>query len=288
MSKEKDHIWKRIIGKFFNKFTEFFLPDLHNDIDFTHKPKFLDNQLLKIVHKSGGKDRESDKLVEVKLKDGSNSFILIHVEVQDSRKPDFSFRMMQYYYRIFDKFNKELTALAIYTDSNSKFKPNSYSKEFYGTKITYEFNTYKVLEQKDKIEILKSSDNPFGLVILASLYYLDSKDNDNKRYNFKIELTKLLLEKDYKRKDIYELFEFIDILLKFNDDILEEKYIEEINKVSKTKEKEIISPFKRITIKRNSEKIAMNLLKEGSKVELVSKVTGLSKKEVEELKKNLK
>lgn len=157
--------------------------------------------------------------------------------------------MMQYYYRIFDKFNKEVTALAIYTDSNSKFKPNSYSKEFYGTKITYEFNTYKVLEQKDKKEILKNNDNPFSLVILASLYYLESKDNDNKRYNFKLELTKLLLEKGYKKKDIYELFEFIDILLKFNDDILEEKYIEEINKVSKTKDKEIISPFRKVVRK---------------------------------------
>ena len=82
------------------------------------------------------------------------------------------------------------------------------------------------------------------MVILASLYYLESKDNDNKRYNFKLELTKLLLEKGYKRRDIYELFEFIDILLKFNDDILEEKYIEEINKVSKTKEKEIIREIK--------------------------------------------
>ncbi|MFN8576025.1 MAG: Rpn family recombination-promoting nuclease/putative transposase [Candidatus Sericytochromatia bacterium] len=141
MSKEKDHIWKRIIGKFFNKFTEFFLPDLHKDIDFTHKPKFLDNQLLKIVQKSGGKDRESDKLVEVKLKDGSNRFILIHVEVQDSRKPDFNFRMYQYQYRIFDKFNKKVVALAIYTDSNSKFKPNEYSDEFYGTEINYKFNT---------------------------------------------------------------------------------------------------------------------------------------------------
>jgi hypothetical protein len=288
LSSEKDHIWKRIISTFFNKFTEFFLPDLDKDIDFTHKPKFLDNQLLKITQKSGGKDRESDKLVEVKLKDGSNRFILIHVEVQDSRKLDFSFRMFQYHYRIFDKFNKEITALAIYTDSNSKFKPNSYSKELYGTKITYEFNTYKVLEQKDKKEILKNSDNPFSLVILASLYYLESKDNDNKRYNFKLELTKLLLEKGYVRKDIYELFEFIDILLKFNDDILEEKYIEEINKMPKTKEKKIISPFQRITRKQRDNEIAINTLKEGASIEFTSKITGLTIKEVEELKKNLK
>lgn len=288
MSKDKDHIWKRIIGKFFKQFTEFFLPELYKDIDFTYKPKFLDNQLLKITQKSGGKDRESDKLVDVKLKDGSNRFILIHIEVQDSKKSDFAFRMYQYQYRIFDKFNKEVTALAIYTDSNSLFKPNSYSKELYGTKITYQFNTYKILEQKDKKEALKSNDNPFGLVILSSLYYLESKNNDNKRYNFKLELTKLLLEKGYKRKDIYELFEFIDILLKFDNDILEEKYIEEINKVSKTKEKEIISPFRKITRKHAMNDVAINMLKNNEPIEKICAYTGLTIKEVEDIKKNLK
>lgn len=288
MSKDKDHIWKRIIGKFFKQFTEFFLTELYKDIDFTYKPKFLDNQLLKITQKSGGKDRESDKLVDVKLKDGSNRFILIHIEVQDSKKSDFAFRMYQYQYRIFDKFNKEVTALAIYTDSNSLFKPNSYSKELYGTKITYQFNTYKILEQKDKKEALKSNDNPFGLVILSSLYYLESKNNDNKRYNFKLELTKLLLEKGYKRKDIYELFEFIDILLKFDNDILEEKYIEEINKVSKTKEKEIISPFRKITRKHAMNDVAINMLKNNEPIEKICAYTGLTIKEVEDIKKNLK
>jgi ClpP class serine protease len=76
------------------------------------------------------------------------------------------------------------------------------------------------------------------------------------------------------------LFEFIDIL--------EEKYIEEINQVSKTKEKEIISPFRRITIKQNSKKIATNMLKNNEPVEKVSTYTGLTISEVEELKSNLK
>lgn len=48
---------------------------------------------MKIVQKSGGKDRESDKLVEVKLKDGSERFILVHIEGQDSSKPDFALKM---------------------------------------------------------------------------------------------------------------------------------------------------------------------------------------------------
>jgi len=123
------------------------------------------------------------------------------------------------------------------------------------------------------------------LIILASLYYLESKKNDDKRYNFKIELTKLLAEKGYKRKNIYELFEFIDILLSFDDDILEEKYIKEINQVSKTKEKPIISPFKKITRKEEKKHISINMLKMGLDIKVISQATGLTIAEVEELNK---
>src|SRR5690606_36124457 len=116
---------------------------------------------------------------------------------------------------------------------NSKFKPNEYKNELYGTGIRYWFNIYKVLEQKDKKDLLKNSDNPIGLVILASLYYLESQKSDNKRYNFKIGLSKLLFEKGYGEDDIYELLEFIDVLLKFKDDSLEDKYFEELEKMPK-------------------------------------------------------
>lgn len=287
MSDEKDQIWKRVIGKFFSKFTEFFLPELYKDIDFYYKPKFLDNQLLKIVQKSGSKNRISDKLVEVKLKDGTERFILIHVEVQDSRKIDFALRMYQYQYRIFDKFNKEITALAIYTDDNIKFKPNTYAKELYGTEINYKFNTYKVLEQKDNKELLKNIDNPFAIVILSTLYYLETKKSDEKRYNFKLEVSKLLLKKGYKRKDVYELLEFIGILLKFKDEKLEEKYLEELEKMPNTKEREVISGFRKIARKegRIEEKIQMAkiMLKNNEPIEKVVKYTGLTEKEIEKL-----
>ena len=284
----KDQIWKHIIGKFFIEFTEFFLPELHKDIDFNKKPKFLDNQLSKITQKSEGKNRESDKLVEVKLKDGSEKWILVHIEIQDSKKDDFIFRMFQYYYRIFDKFNKKIVALAVYTDSNSKFNPAEYKDSFYGTEIIYKFNTYKVLDQKDKKEFLKNNANPFALVILSSLYYLESKKDEEKRYNFKIELTKLLLEKGYKKKDVWDLFDFIDVLMSFSNDKLEKKYYKEIEEMPKVKEEKIIGGFKKVAMKIATEmrtiELAKNMLKENISIKIIAKVTGLKIEEIEELK----
>lgn len=279
----KDKIWKNIISKFFSSFTEFFLPDLHEKIDFTKKPKFLDNQLSKITQKSDGKNRESDKLVEVQLIDGSSKWVLIHIEIQDSKKDDFVFRMYQYQYRIFDKFNKKVVAIAIYTDGHKTFKPNEYKDSFFGTEISYKFNTYKILDQKNNIDELKNNKNPFALVVLTSLYYLESKKDENKRYNFKLELTRLLLQKGYKLKDVLDLFDFIDVLISFKDLKLEYDFQKEVENMSKVKEKKPIGGYKRLVLNEGKKEIVLNGVKEGLSNELLSKLTKLSIAEIEQI-----
>lgn len=288
----KDRIWKNVLEKFFISFTEFFLPELHKNIDFSKPIKFLDNELSKITQKSEGKNRASDKLVEVSLNDGTNRWVLVHIEVQDARKTDFAFRMFQYYYRIFDKFNKKIVAISIYTDDNGKFKPSEYNDTFFGTEINYKFNIYKVLDQKNNIVKLKESTNPFSLVILASLYFLESKKDENKRYNFKIELVKLLFKKGYTNQEIKELFDFIDILVKFKSEQLEIKYLEEVDKMAKTKEKPLIGSYNKMLIDRGSKnrdiEIILNGKKEGLSNEMLSKLTKLSIEEVENILKKKK
>lgn len=51
------------------------------------------------------------------------------------------------------------------------------------------------------------------MVILAGLYTLKSKGKDNLRYNFKKRLFKLLLDRGYSRRKIYNIFEFLDGIL---------------------------------------------------------------------------
>jgi hypothetical protein len=62
--------------------------------------------------------------------------------------------------------------------------------------------------------------------------------------------------------------------------------------VSKTKEKEIISPFKKVVSKiarkERDIEIATNMLKNNEPIEKICSYTNLLKKEVEELKTNLK
>jgi predicted transposase/invertase (TIGR01784 family) len=168
----------------------------------------------------------ADRLVKVYLKDGRENWILVHLEVQGYYEVEFSSRMFKYFYRIYDKYNKKIVALAIFTEDRENYKPNSFDYDFHGTKLNYEYNSYKILEQREE-ELLKLN-NPFAMVILAGLYTLKSKGQDELRYNFKKKLFRLLIDRGYSRRKIYNIFEFLDGILFLPND-LELKFRDDIN-----------------------------------------------------------
>lgn len=295
---KKDEKWKSLISKYLKDFLSFFMPDLYEEVDFDKGYEFLDGELNKIKIESKSKNRHSDKLVKLYLKNGSEQYLLVHIEIQGYFEEDFSKRMFKYFYRVADLHNSyNITAISVYTEDKEDFKPNKFEHNLFGTELTYKFNTYKVLEQEEKA--LKESNNIFAFVVLAVLYSLKSKDNQKTKLNFKVELTKLLINKKYSEEDILELFEFINLFLSFKNEKYDNLFYEELDKMPKTKEKEVLNSFEKFMMKKlqhkvkdntndKINKIAINLLKESSKVDFVSKVTGLTIAEVEELKKNLK
>ena len=60
-------------------------------------------------------NRSADQIVKVRLKDGHEQWILIHIEVQSTNEKDFSERMFQYFYRIYDAYAQEIVAMAVMT-----------------------------------------------------------------------------------------------------------------------------------------------------------------------------
>jgi len=212
-----DLLWKEIIEDLFEDFLEFFMPKLYQKVDFSQGYEFLDNELANIMDKTLEGKKMADRLVKVYLKDGRENWILIHLEVQGYYEAKFSARMFKYFYRIYDKYDKKIVALAIFTEDREDYKPSSFDYEFHGTKLNYEYNSYKILEQKE--EELLESDNPFAMVILAGLYTLKSKGQDDLRYEFKNRLFKLLVDRGYNKDKIYNIFEFLDGILFLPNDL---------------------------------------------------------------------
>lgn len=111
--------------------------------------------------------------MKVHLKSGQERWILIHIEVQDRVGKDFAKRMFRYFYRIYDKHNQEVYAIALFTDARRSKATNHFHYEFFGTKVDYKYNVYSFYNQD--IEKLKDSPNPFAAAVIAGIYASKTK-----------------------------------------------------------------------------------------------------------------
>ena len=211
-----DGLWKKLIYELFEEFVLFFAPDLYEEIDFLKEPEFLQQELFQEIMQEKKGKQVADQIVKVFLKNGEEKWILIHIEVQGSPEPDFSKRMFRYYYRIFDKYDRDIVAIALLTDASKHFRPHMYYRSSYGTSLTYEYNMYKFRDHQEA-ELMQSA-NPFAIAVLAANFANEAKNDDEMRYRFKRKLFRLILQRnEYPREEkriyVSTLIYFIDYLL---------------------------------------------------------------------------
>ncbi|WP_251669639.1 MULTISPECIES: hypothetical protein [unclassified Sporosarcina] len=132
---DQDGLWKKVIGELFEDFLLFFAPDLYEQVEFTKKPDFLQQELFQEVADRKKGRRSADQLVKVYLIEGGEQWILIHIEVQGVNEEDFSKRMFQYFYRIFDRYEKKIAALAIMTSPYENNYPKSFQYDFLAQRL---------------------------------------------------------------------------------------------------------------------------------------------------------
>ena len=232
-----DAYWKALLPMFLKDLIQLCMPEVYPYIDFSAQPRFLEQELHDISVKQGKKGKKYlDKLVDVKLKDGSNTWLLIHIEFQNYEDPHFPERMHGYYYRILYKYGRDLTALAVYT-GDIKDQRDAYFRRLFTRNVLYEYYTYSIKDADE--ETLLASDNPFALAVLSAKYLIKSGKNLEERYQFKYRLIKLAFEKSYSRDKIKALLDFIYLLLPLDEakeSELAERITQELSKDMKSKE----------------------------------------------------
>ncbi|MCJ7842431.1 hypothetical protein MUB24_16305 [Lederbergia sp. NSJ-179] len=289
---DNDGLWKKVITDLFEPFVLFFSPDLYEKLDWSKKPDSLEQEFHRAIPKKKG-TKYTDKLMKVHLKNGKEQWLLVHVEVQGYKDEDFPERMFQYFYRIFDKYDRKIYAIALLADPDHSFKPTIYKYHFHGTDLTYSYNTYKLLEQ-DEEELLQS-DNPFAHAVLAGIYMLKTRNNASKRYQFKRRLLEFLLQDPRKNSQEYiqSLFHFIDYLLEVPEEMTRElqKDIEpmiekEASYMDKTMypDPPTLKPFIDKWRKEGKKEIAVAMLKKGFSSKEIIELTSLTEKELDEIK----
>ena len=231
--KRDDALWKGLIEDLSDDFLKFFFPNAEEIFNFNRKISFLDKELEQIFPNNPNEfsPKYVDKLIKVYRKSGKDEWVLVHIEVQGSTDKEFEKRMFKYYYRILDKYNRDVTSLAILTDKSKSFHPSMYKKSFIGSSIDFRFNVYKVLNANEKE--LEQSDNPFASVILVVLTALKKgKISEKSLFDLKMQLLRKLYAKNYSRARITALLRFLKLYVRFESKELISKFDEELDRIT--------------------------------------------------------
>ena len=211
---DHDNAWKVIIKALFIQFLAFFLPALYKKVDFKKGYTFLDKELAELLRFGKKGEQTGDLLVKIWLKNGNEIYFLIHIEIQSYFKKRFPEYMFISQYRIWDRHKADVEALAIFTGKN--VMPDYYERKTgFGTRVFYKYNSYIVNKQDDE-ELLKSN-NIFALVVLAAKHAINTKNEQEYRYQFTRKLINLLKEKAYSDDEIRNLFIFMNEILKLGE-----------------------------------------------------------------------
>ena len=211
----QDELWKLIIPLLWEDFIQFFLPEWVGEIDFSHKPDFLDKDLKRLMPKGKSKNRTVDILMRVYLKNGQHKTFLLHIEVQAYFDPYFSRRVFQYFYRISDFLQEPIETLAIMIDEDPNYRPNEYIQQFGRTKVHFIYPLFKLLDNPPPYP----EGNIFSIPLEVAWHALKQNrlktDDDLEKLKFR--LIKKLVEKKVEEEKIYALLDFINIYLPFEN-----------------------------------------------------------------------
>lgn len=187
-----DAPWKIALERFLEPFLRLCFPKVHAFIDWSEAPVFLDPELQQIAPEHQEGPRSVDKLVRVRLKDGQDEWLLIHVEVQAQPERRFAERMFVYFCRIWDRFGQRIVSLAVLAGDDPDWRPQCFHTEVAGCVQHLEFPTFKVLDCSDGEGLFERTGNVFGLLVAAHRVALATRRKAAVRCEERFRLVKYL------------------------------------------------------------------------------------------------
>ena len=239
-SADYDNSWKQAIEQYFEQFILLCFSQLHSLIDWSRGFHVLEQELQQIVGEAESGKRIADKLFQVWLLDGSETWVLIHVEIQSQTESDFAKRMYQYNYRAFDKYERPVISLAVLGDETNSWRPSLYEYVLDGFQLRMQFPIVKVLDYENQWEVLSQNPNPFAIMIMAHLKTKATVSNLENRKLWKWTLVRGLFEKGYTRDDIVQLFRLIDRMMALTTE-LQQQFKQEVNRYQEERKMRFLS-----------------------------------------------
>jgi len=259
-----DTPWKEILNIYFKDFIAYCWPEKYLEIAWEKGYQMLDKELTKIVKNAPNGNHIVDKLIEVYSVNGQSIWLLIHLEIVRKVNSNFGERILVYRYRLRDLHQKPIASLAVLIDNNAQWRPTFYKEECWGTSLEIRFAIIKFIDYKTRVQELTLSTNPFAAVILAQLAATERATPQTRLIN-KVLLTKHLYIHGWQKKDILNLYRFIDWIIALPAS-LEIKYQAAIEQIEEELHVAYVTTAERIGIQKGEGMLLLQLLKHKFKV----------------------
>lgn len=257
-----DSPWKEALHSYFRAFLAFFFADIEADIDWSRGYQALDKEFQQIVRRAKVGKRLADKLFKVWLKDGSERWLLIHIEIQGEHEEDFAERMFDYNIAVRQLYNQTVVSLAVLTDDRPEWRPTSFGYGHWGCRTEVAFRIAKLLDYSQDAAALESSANPFAAIVLAHWQALQTRSDAATRQQWKLRLVKGLYRGNWSKEDVRQLFRLIDWIMTLPEE-LEESFRTEVYEFEQEKTMPYLSSIERHGFNKGLEQGREQGLEEG-------------------------
>ncbi len=241
---DHDSPWKMALEEYFQEFLGLLFPAIHEQVDWSKGYSFLDKELQQITADANSGRRYADKLIKVYARDGSETWVLIHVEVQGEPEEAFAERMYTYQYRLRDRYGVDVVSLAVLADTRDSFRPTTFRYQRWGCELTFTFPTAKLIDWEARWAELEASDNVFALVVMAQIHAKRLKDGATRK-DVKVALIRLLYERGYSREQVVQLFIIIDWMLQLPV-ALEPEFVQAVYAIQEEKHMPYVNTIERL------------------------------------------
>ncbi|WP_322995275.1 DUF4351 domain-containing protein [Castellaniella sp.] len=243
---------------YFAQAVELLASDLYGIIDWQVPVVFLDKELQAIDIPGKKHRRIVDNLAQVRLCDGSDAWLLIHVEIERHLKgvqavKIFSWRMYEYRFRIQSRIMiqrqldqlPQIYSLGVLLESQGTGKELIHTDEYLGQGVRFRFPVVELESWRsrwDELETLASS-NPFAVLIMAQLR-ANQYPNKRTRLGPKLQLVRQLRQYGYPPHIAVQVYRLVEWVVTLEKD-QEPEFVRAVQALSKENEMSYVTLIER-------------------------------------------
>ena len=212
-----DGVWKEALREHLAEFVEKYFPTEHAAIDWSHEPQWYDKELSQVLGQSGQRNRRVDLLARVRLQNGQEQWILLHVEIQTSYEPDFAVRISLYNAGLYWVFKRRVLTLVVLADLTRGWRPEEDVFQVGTFESRLKFPVCKLIE---RLGVEWHDDHTLPVLLArAQIEALRTAGDPEGRYRAKWLLVRGLYDLGYNAQQVREIFRLIDWMMHLRVDL---------------------------------------------------------------------